>query len=145
MYQLLPDALLQNMTPNDSARDGSLSAAEGSSDSRPVELTFRRGDASADELQAVVDEVLAELAVPGSEADSNARDVGLEPGNLGPAAVTVREGEQGADPFTVSIIVSIAVSAGSVVAKSIWTDVIWPRIKRRLGVRALEEPDGEGK
>lgn len=133
------------MTQNNSIEAGSLSAAEESSDSSPVELKFRRGDASADELQAVVDEVLAELAVPGSEADRDVRDVGLEPGDLGAAAITVREGEQGADPFTMSIIVSIVVSAGSAVAKSIWTDVIWPRIKRRLGVKALEESDNKGK
>jgi hypothetical protein len=101
------------------------------------EQRFQRGDASADEIQAVVDEVLAQIAIPGSEAAHAAEAAGLPAADLVDAAADIREGEQGAEPILTTIVVSIAVSAGSKVADTLWTDVIWPRLRRRAGARAL--------
>jgi hypothetical protein len=98
---------------------------------------FQRGDATASEIQDVAREVLAELRRPGTEANATARTAGLDPGTLADARTEVTDGEQGVEPVLTTIVVGIAVSAGSKVAESLWKDVLWPRIRRRLGVRAL--------
>ena len=98
---------------------------------------FQRGDATATEIQDVMQEVLAELREPGTEANAAARNAGLDPGVLTDARADVTDGEHGAEPILTTIIVGIAVSAGSKVAESLWKEVLWPRIRRRLGVRAL--------
>jgi hypothetical protein len=112
---------------------------------------FQRGDATATEIQDVAREVLAEMREPGTEANAAARSAGLDPVALANARADVTDGEHGAEPILTTIIVGIAVSAGSKVAESLWKDVLWPRIRRRLGVRALgaeKTPDnaaeGEG-
>ena len=98
---------------------------------------FQRGDATATEIQDVAREVLAELRRPGTEANAAAQSAGLDPIALADARADVTDGEHGAEPILTTIVVGIAVSAGSKVAESLWKDVIWPRIRRRLGVRAL--------
>lgn len=100
---------------------------------------FRRGDASADELQQVVDEVLAELKDPESEAASTAQRAGIDSVELLGVQVSVSEGQQGAEPVLTTILVGILVSATSKVAESLWKDVIWPRIRRRLGWTAVKD------
>ena len=108
-----------------------------------VELRYQRGDASADAIKTAVDEVLAELTDPSSEPARAARAAGMEPDQLANANVVVREGAQGAEPILTSIIIGITVSAGAKVAETFWNDVIWPRLRRHLGARALgdRKPD----
>ena len=101
------------------------------------ERRYERGDASADELQEVVDEILGQLATPDSDAAEAARTAGLEPATLSTLTVGVREGEQGAEPVLTTIVVGIAVGAGTKVADTLWDEILWPRLRRRLGVRAL--------
>lgn len=101
------------------------------------EQRYERGDASAEQLQEVADEILGQLAQPDSEAARAARTAGLDPAGLSAAAVEIREGAQGAEPVLTTIVVSIAVTAGSKIVESFWDDVLWPRLRRRLGVRAL--------
>lgn len=101
------------------------------------EQRYERGDASADELQEVVDDILGQLATPDSEAARAARTAGLEPAEFSAVAVEIREGAQGAEPVLTTIVVGIAVSAGTRVAETFWEEVLWPRLRRRLGVRAL--------
>src|SRR6478735_5412187 len=96
---------------------------------------FERGEATA--IETVAREVLLELREPGSEAWTAAQRVGLDPAALVDARTEVNDGEHGAEPVLTTILVGIAVSAGSKAAESLWTDVLWPRIRRRLGVRAL--------
>jgi hypothetical protein len=103
-----------------------------------VELRYQRGDASADEIQEVVDEVLGELAVPSSEAAQEALAAGFDPGQLAGARVTVREGAQGAEPFLTAVLIGIVVSLGSKAAEAFWDEILWPRIRRRLGAAALQ-------
>jgi hypothetical protein len=104
-----------------------------------VELRYQRGDASADAIQEAVDEVLRELAVPGSEAAQEALAAGFDPGQLASARVTVREGAQGAEPFLTAVLIGIVVSLGSKAAEAFWQEILWPRIRRRLGAAALRE------
>lgn len=101
------------------------------------EQWYQRGDASAEELQDVVDEILGQLTEPDSDVAHAARAAGLEPADLSGVSAEVREGAQGAEPILTSIIVGIAVAAGSKVAETLWAEVIWPRLRRRLGVKAL--------
>jgi hypothetical protein len=102
---------------------------------------FRRGAASAARIEAVAREVLAELAVPDGEARRVATNLGLDPAELFRARVEVSEGEQGLEPVLTTIVVGIGVSAGSKVAESLWKDVLWPRIRRRLGADAIGSPE----
>ena len=106
----------------------------------PAEMAqwrFERGDATATEIQDVAREVLAELREPSSEASAAAATAGLNPAALVDARAEVTDGEHGLEPILTTIVVGIAVSAGSKVAESLWKDVLWPRIRRRLGARAL--------
>jgi hypothetical protein len=98
---------------------------------------FERGDATATEIEEVAREVILELREPDSEASAAARTAGLDPAYLVDAHAEVTDGEHGAEPILTTILVGIAVSAGSKAAESLWKDVLWPRIRRRLGARAL--------
>ena len=109
-----------------------------------LQMEFRRGDASADELQQVVDEVLAELSAPDSEVGLAAQQAGLDADDLVGVEVNVREGQQGVEPVLTTILVGILVSAGSKVAESLWKDVIWPRIRKRLGWTAVKDEIAAG-
>jgi hypothetical protein len=101
------------------------------------EQRYQRGDASAAQLQEVIDEVLEQLTVPDSEAAHAARAADLQPVQLSGVRIEVREAEQGAEPVLTTIAVGIAVAAGSKIAGTLWDEVIWPRLRRRLGARAL--------
>lgn len=103
-----------------------------------VELRFRRGQVSASEIQETVDQVLAELGEPDSEAAELAREAGLEPAELASASISVRE-EPGFDPVTTAIIVGISINVGSHIAVKLWDNVIWPRLKRDRGGQAVGE------
>ncbi|HZN18720.1 MAG TPA: hypothetical protein VFB84_11180 [Micromonosporaceae bacterium] len=107
--------------------------------SMPVtaEWRFARGDATAYEIQSVVDDLFAYLREPSSDQARAARRAGVEPAALAGATVRVREGEHGAEPLLTTILVGIAVSASSRVIESLWADVVWPYLRRRLGAAAL--------
>jgi hypothetical protein len=108
-----------------------------------VQWRFARGDTGADEIQSTVDEILVQLTDPASEAWDAARAAGIEPGELGDVQIEVREGAQGAEPVLTTIVVGIAIKAGSTVAENLWREVIWPRLRRRLGSRVLgDRQDG---
>ena len=108
-----------------------------------TERAYRRGDATAYELQEVVDEVLGELAAPDSEASRAAAAAGIRREDLAEAQVFVREGQQGAEPITTTILVGIAVKVGADAAEGLWSTVLWPRVRRRLGTRALGQREQE--
>jgi len=108
-----------------------------------VQWRFARGDAGADEIQSTVDEILVQLSDSASEAWDAARAAGLEPAGLGEVQIEVREGAQGAEPVLTTILIGIAVKAGSTVAERLWREVVWPQLRRRLGTRVLgDRQDG---
>ncbi len=102
---------------------------------------YRRDDhsAGAARIERTAREVLAELADPGSAASGTAVAAGLDLAELADARIQVVDGDQGFEPVATTILVSIAVSAGTKVAETLWTDVVWPRVRRRLGEDALGE------
>ena len=105
-----------------------------------VRQSFTRGVAPASELEAVAREILAELDDPASEASATAASVGIDPAGLAGVRVEITEVRQGLDPFVTPIIVGITVSTGSKIAETLWKEVLWPRIRRRLGKDALGSP-----
>jgi hypothetical protein len=102
-----------------------------------VEWRFERGDVGAAEIQTVVDDIIVELATPGSGAAQAARAAGVDPADLAGGAVRVREGRQGAEPLLTTIVVGIAVKIGSAAVEALWRTVIWPSLRRRLGAGVL--------
>jgi hypothetical protein len=107
-------------------------------------LRFKGGSASADRIQKVADEAVAELRHQHSEASKRARAAGLDASELDGAEVSVCEEEQDVDPGT-TILITIAINAGSNVAIKLWNDVIWPRVQKRIGDDALgDEEIGDG-
>ncbi len=106
-------------------------------------LHFARGSASGSEIEEAARAVLAELDDPTSEAAAAATRNGLDATALRGARIDVAETEHGADPFLTPIIIGIAVSAGSKVAETLWKEVLWPRIRRRLGADALGDRQTE--
>jgi hypothetical protein len=104
-----------------------------------VELFFERGQATAEDLEAAIDQILEELRDPGSEAARQASIEGLNPAELGAAKVTVEETDQGVVPVVAAIVVGIAVNAGYDVVKKGWKSLIWPGIEKRLGGLAVGE------
>jgi hypothetical protein len=100
------------------------------------ELRFHYGQASANELQEVIDTVLVELRDESSEAAEQARESGLDSHILADAKVSVSE-DQGVDAVATTIVVGIIVQLGSHITKQFWDEVIWPRVRRRLGAKAV--------
>lgn len=109
-----------------------------------LQMRYQRGDATADDIQAIADALLRELADPASQAAQEALAAGIDPQSVSDAAIEVRETAQGAEPFLTAVLIGIVVSAGSKVAESIWQDILWPRVKRRLGASAVgaRQPGG---
>jgi len=105
------------------------------------ELRFRYGQASAGELQGIIDEVLTELYDDTSEAAEQARQAGLDPHELAGADVIVREEQQGLEPLSTTILVGITARLGSHMAQTLWDGVIFPRLRRRLGAKAVGDQE----
>jgi hypothetical protein len=92
-------------------------------------LRFEPGAAHAGAIQAVVDEVLAELRDPASHAAGLAWEATLEPAELASAHVAVVEDGD--------VVVAIAAAFGPEVAETFWREVISPRVRERLGAAAV--------
>jgi hypothetical protein len=101
-------------------------------------LRFERDEVGAGDLQAVIDEVVAELEDPASKASKQAEEAGIEAGELSGVDVSVKEDKQGFEPILTTILVTIAADVGKeVVVDKLWAKVLWPRIKRRFGPKAI--------
>jgi len=102
-------------------------------------MRFRRGQAGARQLHDEVQLALRELDDPGSDAARRARGAGLSAETLASAEVTLAEEQQGLDPVTTTILVTIVTEFGVRVATTLWDAVVLPRLKRKFGVKALGE------
>jgi hypothetical protein len=82
-----------------------------------VQLRFRRGDASEEQLQAALDEL----------ARTDRRIQHPE----------VREVEHGVDPLLtvilVTFVIGVAQGAGEAAGATLWDEYIWPRIRGSVG------------
>ena len=102
-------------------------------------IKFKRDQAGARELQMAIDEVLTELADPESDSSELARSAGLNADELSQATISVDEPKEGIEPVSTTIAVGILVGVGAHIANKFWDDVIWPRIKVKLGAKAVGE------
>jgi hypothetical protein len=101
-------------------------------------LRFQRDQASAKELQSAIDEIVAEFNDAGSEASRQAAEAGIDATELSGISVSVEEDKQGIEPVLTTILVTIAADVGKqVLVDELWVKVLWPRIKRRLGAKAV--------
>jgi len=102
-------------------------------------MGFRRGQVGARQLRDEVQLALRELDDPGSGAAQRAREAGLDATTLAGADVTLAEEQQGLDPVTTTILVTIITELGVHAAATLWDVIVLPRLKRKFGVRALGE------
>jgi len=102
-----------------------------------TELKFERGDAGANALQEVLDEIAVELRTPNSEADAAAKEAGLDSAELADIQLVAREDAQALDPLSAAILIGVVSNLGSDAIEKLWNQIIWPRLKRRLGARAV--------
>jgi hypothetical protein len=106
-----------------------------------LEMRYQRGDASADEIQAVASDLLKELGDPDSDAAMAAREVGLDPAHMVGTTVEVKEAKQGLEPFLTAVLIGVTAHESSKAVEAFWQAVLWPRIKKLLGTRALGEKE----
>jgi hypothetical protein len=117
------------------AKGSEVSSSGSAAGDDQVVLTFASGKAPIDEIQEELDAISKELRDPNSDAARRAAELGVDPSQLPSfeAKVETKQGFAGAD-----ILIQIGIAIAKDVAEKLWTDVIWPRIRKRIG------PDGLG-
>jgi hypothetical protein len=106
-----------------------------------IQLRFVGGKVNTEALEAEISSILSELADPASEAAKSATDIGLNPADMAGAQVSVAKEAKGFGP--VAIVIAIAVPVAAHIVNKFWDDVIWPRIKDKLGADALGKRDAK--
>ena len=98
------------------------------------ELHVTRGKIPPKDLQATIDEILAEIATGEGELADETRAVGMPVD--GETRISVRSPSAGFDPATM-LLLYFASAAGREVGKRFWVKVLWPEIRRRRGADAV--------
>lgn len=98
-------------------------------------IRYDYGQATSDQLQAVVDQTLTEVADQGSTVASEVASAGLSTDQIADAQISVAEEGQGVEPVTTTIVIGIAVKAGSHIAIKLWgqSDLASHRTSARRG------------
>jgi hypothetical protein len=105
-----------------------------------TELKFKPGQATVDELQEVIDDVLAALQDPDSEASAAAQKAGIARDDVIELGVTAREDKPGfvLEAILIAFATGAGGGAGKQLANRMWDKVLWPAIKRSpLGGKAV--------
>jgi hypothetical protein len=100
-----------------------------------VLLRFSAGSVAAADLEPEISSIIRELADPESAASRLATASGLVPADLADAPVTVSQSGKGFG--AVVILIAITTSVGAHAVESYWDDVIWPRLKTKLGADSV--------
>jgi hypothetical protein len=108
-------------------------------DARRVSLYFRGRAADLDDLQAEISSALEELADPASGFAGQASADGFDSSEFARAEVSVMDDAKGFGD--VVVLVAIFAPAATHALNKVWDDLIWPRVKSRLGGDALGEPE----
>jgi hypothetical protein len=96
-----------------------------------VRIEFLPGNATADMLQHVWTEVLAEITEPGSEARAEVQRLGGDPISGDDLSVIV---EERSNDFGATFVVTIVAPLALHVLKGLFDDIVRPRIRQRYGV-----------
>jgi hypothetical protein len=100
-------------------------------------LRFKAGEADLDDLRAEIASALRDLADPTSSLASQASAYGFDSVEFTGAESSVTEDAKGFGPIL--ILVAILTPSATHAINKVWDDLIWPRIKSRLGADALGE------
>lgn len=105
------------------------------------EITYLRGELSAEQLSKEIGDFWAELKVS-SQLQTELAAAGFDLGALADVerseAISVRVGSSGADPASVLLIIAFAPTANRVL-KDLWATTLLPRIRRRWGDDAVRD------
>jgi hypothetical protein len=104
-------------------------------DEASVSFRFSKREVAVEKIEAEIRSVLSRLADPRSDVARSATAAGLEPTSLAKARATVTEEAKGFAPVAVVVVIFTPVAAH--IVDKFWDDVIWPRVKGRLGADAL--------
>jgi hypothetical protein len=100
-----------------------------------LNLQYRPGAATIDDLQAEISSALRELGDPDSDLSRSASDLGITSDEFTRAEASVNQ--EGKGFGDVLIVVAIFAPAVNHALRSVWDDLIWPRVKSRLGADAI--------
>jgi hypothetical protein len=111
---------------------------------RSLELRFRSGAASIRDLQEELAAALTELADPASDMARTASELGIASHEFARSGGSVDQAGKGFGDAV--IVVAIFAPAANHALRNVWDELIWPRLKSRLGADALGDilPDDDG-
>ncbi len=111
-------------------------------DQTGLTLRYQPGAASLDDLQTEISSALEDLRDPDSDLARDASGLGFSSNEFAGAEGSIdQEGKGFGD---VIIFITIFAPAANHVIKNVWDEVIWPRIKSRLGADAVGNELEEG-
>lgn len=100
-----------------------------------LNLRYQPGAVNIDDLQAEISSALEELADPGSDLAQVASGLGIASSEFAGAEGSVdQEGKGFGD---VIVLIAIFAPAANHALRNVWDEVLWPRIKSRLGADAI--------
>ena len=99
-----------------------------------LEFRFEPGEASARQIQEALAAVLSDIQGSG-EVHEEVADEGADAANLSRVQGTVTEAGRG---FAgVAIVIQIVGPVAADVLTKLWDEVIWPRLRKRIGVKGV--------
>jgi hypothetical protein len=104
-----------------------------------IGLRFASGAADVYDLKSEISAILAELGDPATEVARSASAFGLDISEFRAAQVDVSKEAKGFGD--IALLILITAPAATHVLNKAWDDIIWPRIKARLGADALGRRD----
>jgi hypothetical protein len=106
-----------------------------------LKLRFSAGEVAAENLETEISSILSEFADPESDATLSAIAAGLSPAAMKGAQATVKKEAKGFAPVAILIVIAAPVAVHTI--DKFWDDVIWPRVRSRLGSDALGKREDE--
>jgi hypothetical protein len=107
-----------------------------------VDLRFVGGAGEPEEIEAEIMSIFRDLTDPTSEVAESASAAELELPEMRGAQAKVTKEAKGFGP--VVILIAISVPAATHIVNQLWDDVIWPRIKKKLGADTLGRREDKG-
>jgi hypothetical protein len=111
-------------------------------DARSVSLRFRGGSADLKDLRTEISAALGELADPTCGLAERASVLGFSSAEFIGARADVSEDSKGFGE--VVLLITIVAPAATHALNKVWDDLIWPRLKSRLGGDAVGEQENSG-
>jgi hypothetical protein len=100
-----------------------------------IDLRFGPGAADATDLENEISSALAELADQATDPGALASSLGLNTMEFIGARVEVSKSAKGFGE--IALLIAIVAPAATHALNKAWDDIIWPRVKSRLGADAV--------